>query len=55
MDKTNEIILCNFGGPTKEEEVRPFLYLLFEDPLVIKIPFTPLRKFVARRISKKIN
>lgn len=53
MDKTNEIILCNFGGPTKEEEVRPFLYLLFEDPLVIKIPFTPLRKFVARRISKK--
>lgn len=53
MEKTNEIVLCNFGGPTKEEEVRPFLYLLFEDPLVIKIPFTPLRKFVARRISKK--
>lgn len=50
---TDEIILCNFGGPTKAEEVKPFLYLLFEDPLVIKIPFTPLRKFLAGRISKK--
>jgi ferrochelatase len=53
MEKTNEIILCNFGGPTKMEEVQPFLYLLFSDPLVIKIPFTPLRNFVAKRISKK--
>lgn len=51
--KTNEIILCNFGGPTKEEEVRPFLFLLFDDPLVIKIPFAPLRTFLAKRISKK--
>lgn len=50
---TNEIILCNFGGPTKEEEVRPFLFLLFDDPLVIKIPFAPLRTFLAKRISKK--
>lgn len=53
MQKTDEIILCNFGGPTKESEVREFLYLLFSDPLVIKIPFTPLRNFVAKRISKK--
>jgi ferrochelatase len=52
-NKTNEIILCNFGGPTKEEEVQPFLFLLFNDPLVIKIPFTPLRTFLAKRISKK--
>ena len=51
--KTDEILLCNFGGPTKEEEVRPFLFLLFDDPLVIKIPFAPLRTFVAKRISKK--
>lgn len=50
---TDEIIICNFGGPTKAEEVRPFLFLLFNDPLVIKIPFAPLRKFVAKRISKK--
>lgn len=50
---TDEIILCNFGGPTKEEEVRPFLFLLFNDPLVIKIPFAPIRRFVAKRISKK--
>jgi ferrochelatase len=53
MKKTNEIILCNFGGPTKEEEVRPFLFLLFDDPLVIKIPFAFLRRFLAKRISKK--
>lgn len=51
--KTDEIILCNFGGPTKEEEVKPFLFLLFDDPLVIKIPFAPIRKLVAKRISKK--
>lgn len=52
-NKTNEVILCNFGGPTKMEEVKPFLFLLFNDPLVIKIPFAPLRKFLAKRISKK--
>jgi protoporphyrin/coproporphyrin ferrochelatase len=51
--QTDEIILCNFGGPTKEEEVRPFLFLLFDDPLVIKIPFAPLRTLLAKRISKK--
>lgn len=51
--KTDEIILCNFGGPTKEEEVRPFLFKLFDDPLVIKIPFAFIRTFVAKRISKK--
>ncbi len=50
---TDEIILCNFGGPTKEEEVRPFLFKLFDDPLVIKIPYAPIRRFVANRISKK--
>jgi ferrochelatase len=53
MSQTNEIILCNFGGPTKEEEVQPFLFLLFDDPLVIKIPFAFLRRFLAKRISKK--
>lgn len=52
-NRTDEIILCNFGGPTKEEEVRPFLFKLFDDPLVIKIPYAFIRKFVAKRISKK--
>lgn len=50
---TDEIILCNFGGPTKEEEVKPFLFLLFDDPLVIKIRLDFLRRFIAKRISSK--
>ena len=50
---TDEIVLCNFGGPTKEEEVRPFLFLLFDDPLVIKIPFGFLRRFLAHQISRR--
>ena len=53
MSKTNEIILCNFGGPTKEDEVRPFLFLLFDDPLVIKIPIGFIRTLLAKRVSKK--
>ena len=50
---TNEILLCNFGGPTKEEEVKPFLFRIFNDPLVIKIRSDFFRKMLANRISKK--
>ncbi len=51
--KHTEIIMCNFGGPQKEEDVQPFLFKLFEDPLVIRAPFGPFRKFFANYVSKK--
>ena len=53
MSGTNEVILCNFGGPTSAEEVRPFLFRLFDDPLVIKIPIGFIRTLLAKRVSKK--
>jgi ferrochelatase len=45
------ILFLNLGGPEKLEDVRPFLYRLFEDPEVIRIKFTPLRKMIAWLIS----
>lgn len=45
------ILLLNLGGPESPSDVKPFLYRLFEDPEVIRIPWTPLRKFVAWAIS----
>jgi protoporphyrin/coproporphyrin ferrochelatase len=32
------ILLLNFGGPEKLDEVKPFLYNLFADPEVIRLP-----------------
>lgn len=52
-DLENHVILCNFGGPTKEEEVKPFLTKLFEDPFIIRAPLGPFRPLLARRIAKK--
>jgi ferrochelatase len=45
------ILLLNLGGPETLADVKPFLYRLFEDPEVIRIPFAPLRKLVAWAIS----
>ncbi len=47
------IILANYGGPDKEAELRPYLFNLFSDPSVIKIPGGKLtRNFFASRVSK---
>ncbi len=45
------ILFLNLGGPENQDEVKPFLYRLFVDPEIIRIPFTPLRMFVAWLIS----
>jgi hypothetical protein len=45
------ILLLNLGGPETQDDVKPFLYRLFFDPEIIRIPFTPLRMFVAWMIS----
>ena len=45
------ILFLNLGGPETQADVRPFLYRLFADPEIIRIPFAPLRKLVAWAIS----
>jgi ferrochelatase len=44
------VLLVNLGGPENLAEVRPFLYRLFSDPDMIRLP-TPLRLAVAGLIS----
>lgn len=53
-DPPHEVILLNFGGPTRAEEVEPFLYRLFLDPFIIRTKMPDFfRRFLARRIAKK--
>lgn len=46
------VILFNLGGPNDQAAVRPFLYNLFSDPSIIRVP-NPLRWLIARSISRK--
>ncbi len=46
------IVLFNLGGPDKPEAVRPFLYNLFADPAIIRVP-SPFRQLLAWIITKK--
>ena len=32
------VLLLNLGGPDRLEDVRPFLYNLFSDPEIIRLP-----------------
>jgi ferrochelatase len=46
------ILLLNLGGPDRLENVEPFLYNLFSDPEIIKLPLSmifqkPLAKYIA--------
>ncbi len=51
MDHT-AVLLMNLGGPRSLEEVEPYLYELFSDPLLISAPFGPLRPLVAKLVSR---
>lgn len=55
-DRTG-VILLNLGGPDRPESVRPFLYNLFSDRLIIKLgpPFMqkPIAWFIARKRAPK--
>ncbi len=50
MSKTAVVIL-NLGGPDSLDAVQPFLYNLFSDPDIFKIPVG--QKFFAKMISKR--
>ena len=45
------VLLLNLGGPEKIEDVRLFLYNLFSDPEIIRLPFPWLQKPLAWLIS----
>ncbi|AKG21062.1 ferrochelatase [Calothrix sp. 336/3] len=51
------VLLLNLGGPDKLEDVGPFLYNLFSDPEIIRLPFPwlqkPLAWFIASRRTGK--
>ncbi|NEO31549.1 MAG: ferrochelatase [Symploca sp. SIO3C6] len=50
------VLLLNLGGPDGLEDVRPFLYNLFSDPEIIRLPFSwlqsPLAWFISTRRAK---
>jgi len=47
------ILFLNLGGPESLDEVEDFLYNLFNDPDIIRLPgpLKPLQSFIARRIA----
>ena len=45
------VLLLNLGGPDKIEDVRPFLFNLFADPEIIRLPFPWMQKPLAWLIS----
>lgn len=46
------VVLFNLGGPDSLAAVEPFLYNLFSDPAIIRLP-QPLRWMIARLISRR--
>jgi Ferrochelatase len=53
------VLLLNLGGPERAEDVAPFLYNLFADPDIIRLPpllsvfQAPIAKFIAARRAPK--
>ena len=45
------VLLLNLGGPEQLKDVRPFLFNLFSDPDIVRLPFPWLQKPLAWLIS----
>lgn len=52
MSERIAVVLFNLGGPDSPEAVQPFLFNLFFDPAIIRLPL-PVRWLLARFISKR--
>ncbi len=52
MAKRIAVVMFNLGGPDSLQAVQPFLFNLFFDPAIIRLPL-PLRWLLARFISKR--
>ena len=46
------VVLFNLGGPDSQEAVRPFLFNLFNDPAIMRVPH-PVRWLLAQLISRR--
>ena len=46
------IVLFNLGGPQSQKNMKPFLFNLFNDPAIIRLP-NPFRWLVAKLISSR--
>ncbi|MDP6708906.1 MAG: ferrochelatase [Alphaproteobacteria bacterium] len=46
------VVLFNLGGPDRPEAIRPFLFNLFNDPAILRLPTVP-RWFLAQWISRR--
>lgn len=55
LDQETGIVILNMGGPDSIEAVEPFLFNIFADPWMIRLPWflKPFQKTLARRISSK--
>lgn len=51
-DRRIAVVLFNLGGPDRPDAVRPFLFNLFNDKSIIRIP-NPFRMILASLISRK--
>lgn len=47
------VLLLNLGGPERQEDVEPFLYNLFADPDIIRLP--KLIRFLQGPIAKVLS
>ena len=52
MTNKTAVILMNLGGPASLDEVKPFLFNLFYDKAIIRLP-NPFRWLVAKLISSR--
>ena len=50
--KKTAVVLFNLGGPSSQEEVKPFLFNLFYDPAILTLP-NPFRYLLAKIIAQK--
>ncbi len=51
-DRRIAVVLFNLGGPDRQEDVKPFLFNLFNDPAIIGLPGL-VRTPLARRIASR--
>ncbi|MFN4353904.1 ferrochelatase [Parvibaculum sp.] len=52
MKKKVAIVLLNLGGPDGPDAVQPFLFNLFNDPAIIRVP-NPIRWLIAKIVSAR--
>ena len=49
---TTAVVLYNLGGPDKPDDIKPFLFNLFNDPMIFGLP-QPFRWMLAKLVSSR--